>query len=260
MPAVCAAAPRMAEVPSAGVEPVHPGSYDLSEAAPARSSAGSSSAAAISAAAAAVAAAREGGVDAFREQIHTELKHSGAFDRIRALVLEHARATALDRGSLGTAQQSSRGGPFRHQSDADLDILRHVLAEVSAGGGDGAASRDQHGTGGGQVPVPRSDRHYLQVDVFGAKAFAMSLLQLPATDDDAGGGGGMRSPKMQSLLVLHMHYKGQRSLSLPVALAAEPAFDESVLFDVGPVGPGAPEAEYADILAGSEPLQLALMR
>ena len=62
------------------------------------------------------------------------------------------------------------------------------------------------------------------------------------------------------MIVLNLHYKGQRSMSLPVELREDPAFDETVLFDLGPVGVGPPEAEYFDILASSEPLQVALMR
>ena len=193
--------------------------------------------------------------DAFRQQIHGELKRSGAFDRIRAMVLAHARGKAEERGTLTTQSSSSPppSGGLMAQQSADLDVLRHILAEVT----DGAATSD-HAVE--RLGLPRSDHHYLQVDVYGAKAFTMSLLALASEGGGGGGAGSGGAPRLQSVVILHLHFKGQRSMSLPVELCAEPSFDESVLFDLGPAGPGPPAHEYMDILSQAEPLQMALMR
>eukprot|EP00750_Incisomonas_marina_P006867 INCI14731.12.p2 GENE.INCI14731.12~~INCI14731.12.p2 ORF type:complete len:628 (+),score=100.91 INCI14731.12:2445-4328(+) len=171
------------------------------------------------------------------------------------MVLAHARGKAEERGTLTTQSSSSPppSGGLMAQQSADLDVLRHILAEVT----DGAATSD-HAVE--RLGLPRSDHHYLQVDVYGAKAFTMSLLALASEGGGGGGAGSGGAPRLQSVVILHLHFKGQRSMSLPVELCAEPSFDESVLFDLGPAGPGPPAHEYMDILSQAEPLQMALMR
>lgn len=218
-------------------EPLRPGSYDLSEAphvvqtpSAARGEQENSETAVSS-----------GGLDSFREEIHKELKESGAFDRIRALVTKNA----IDNSGnlLHKRQQMSQ------QHTADLDVLQELLSQLSKGNGENKAVHSS--------VLPKSDRHYLKIDFHDAKAFVVSLLSHNHELDSEHDGG---SAPIISMLVLHVHYKTQRFRSYPVKLAAEPTFDETVLFEIGELGVGPPAAEHFDILKSSEPVQLALMR
>jgi len=218
-------------------DPLRPGSYELTEAADKSQTTTASQP---------LTSTRKrsqngDGVDELRSRIHAELEHNGAFQRIREIVLDVTRRTA---GEV-SAQQSAASGTGDHSGKLDdLGALARALSNIIP------QSSQQHGS----PPLPSPNTHHLQVEVSNAQAFTVSLLQASSGSEHD------ESPRYQSLIALHMHYKSQRFVTVPVALAAEPAFDETVLFELGPLGPGSPAEEYLDILSRSEPIQLALMR